>query len=288
MTIIDGIVQAIIQGITEFLPVSSSGHLSIFQHITGQTGDSGIAFSLILHLGTLLAIFISFHKIIFDLIKEFFVILKEFISFKFSFKDINPNRNMIYMLFIALIPMLFFYIFKDIYVLVGIDNDIILEGVFFILTSFMLFIADRCTKGHKLEGDINYEDALLVGVFQGLAPFPGISRSGSTISAGLIAGMTKEIAVKFSFILGIPVILAGSVVELGGMGKENISIELHILIIGFIVSAIVGVLSIRLVSYLIKSNKFKIFIYYTLILGVIVISIGVFESISGIYLYDLF
>ncbi|MDK2802219.1 MAG: undecaprenyl-diphosphate phosphatase [Oscillospiraceae bacterium] len=288
MTIIDGIIQGVIQGITEFLPVSSSGHLSIFQHITGQTGDSGIAFSLILHLGTLLAIFISFNKIIFDLVKEVLVILKEVITFKFSLKNINSNRNMVYMLFVALIPMLFFYIFKDIYVLVGIDNDIILEGIFFILTSFMLFIADRSIKGHKLEGDITYKNALLVGVFQGLAPFPGISRSGSTISAGLISGMTKETAVKFSFILGIPVILAGSLVELSGIGKENISIELHILIIGFIVSAIVGVLSIKLVSYLIKSNRFKIFIYYTFILGIIVISIGVFELISGIYLYDLF
>lgn len=281
MNIFESIIQAIVQGITEFLPVSSSGHLSLFQHFTGISGETGILFSLILHMGTLVAVFIAFHKTIFSLVIEFFSLLKDLLTGKFKWKEMNGPRRMIIMLVIALLPMLFFYLFKDLYLAVSSDNDIIIEGICFLATSAMLFIADRCVKGKKQDKDIRVKDALTIGIFQGFAPFPGISRSGSTISAGLISGLSRDTAVQFSFILGIPAILGGSILELKDITPSEMNVDISYLIIGFVVSAVVGFFCIKLLRWLIKSEKFKVFVYYTFILGILTIATGIFEAISG-------
>lgn len=288
MSIIEAFFQAVIQGITEFLPVSSSGHLSLYQHFTGVSGESGILFSLILHVGTILAVFIAFHKIIIGLIKEFFVMLKEIFTNKFKFKDRNPNRNMIIMIIVSLLPMLVFYFLKDFYLSVSSDNDIIVEGVCFLITAILLFVADRCVNGKKNPGDITARNAITIGIFQGIAPLPGVSRSGSTISAGLICGLTKETAVQFSFIMGIPAILGASILELKDITSSDFNIGIAPIVVGLIVSAVVGLICIKLLRWLIKSNKFKIFVYYTLIIGLITISIGIFEVIVGTNIIEYF
>ncbi len=277
MSFIEAVFQAIIQGITEFLPVSSSGHLSLFQHFTGNSGETGILFSLILHIGTLVAVFIAFYKTILTLICEFFVLIKDIFTGKFKWKNMNGPRRMIIMIIVALIPMLFFYLFKDLYLHVGSDNDIIIEGICFLITGLMLFIADRCVNGKKKDKDITVRDALTIGIFQGIAPLPGVSRSGSTISAGLISGLTKDTAIQFSFILGIPAILGGSLLEIKDIKASDFDINISYLIIGFIISAVVGLLCIKLLRWLMKTNKFKIFVYYTFILGIVTVGIGIFE-----------
>lgn len=272
--------QAIIQGFTEFLPVSSSGHLSLVQHFFGLNGEAGIFTSIILHLGTLVAVFIAFHKIIFALIIEFFLLIKDVFTGKFKWKNMNPQRRMIIMIIISILPLFGFYIFKDFFSEISSDDSIIIEGIGFIYTGTLLLLSDKCMRGNKTRGDIKIFDALTIGFFQGIALVPGISRSGSTISAALFRGIKKEAAVEYSFVLGIPVILAGALVEFKDVSNSNIEIAWIPLLIGFALSALAGFLAIKLIKWLIKSEKFKYFGYYTLSLGAVVIIIGIIEFLS--------
>lgn len=220
MSVLEAILQGLLQGFTEFLPVSSSGHLSLFQHFFGLDNDSSVAVAIVLHLGSLVAVFIAFWEKIWALILEFFSMLKDIFTGKFKWKTMNGNRRMIMMIIISILPLFGFYIFKDFFEGIASDADIAVEGIAFLYTSALLFISTKYKQGDKTTGTMLTKDAVFVGLYQGVALVPGISRSGSTISAGLLAGLKREDAVEYSFILGIPVILAGAVVELSD--KQNL------------------------------------------------------------------
>ena len=287
MNIFEAIMQGIIQGLTEFLPVSSSGHLSLYQHFTGNSGEGALLFSAVLHLGTLVAVFIAFHKTILELIKEFGFMIKDIFTGKFKRKEMNPPRRAIIMMIISLLMLIPFYIFKDFFEGVSEDSDIIVEGICFLYTATILFLSDRCVKGNKKFGDITVKNAVTVGAFQGVALLPGVSRSGSTISGGLFCGFERETAVQYSFILGIPAILGGCLLQVkDAVDQKAMDIEPLNFAVGFIVSAIVGICAIKMGNWLVKSDKFKIFAVYTLILGVVVIGIGIFEHAVGMNLVD--
>ena len=289
MNIFEAIMQGIIQGLTEFLPVSSSGHLSLYQHFTGNSGEGALLFSAVLHLGTLVAVFTAFRKTIWELIKELGFMIKDIFTGKFKWKEMNPPRRAIIMMIISLLMLtrLSFYIFKDFFEGVSEDSDIIVEGICFLYTATILFLSDRCVKGNKKFGDITVKNAVTVGAFQGVALLPGVSRSGSTISGGLFCGFERETAVQYSFILGIPAILGGCLLQVkDAVDQKAMDIEPLNFAVGFIVSAIVGICAIKMVNWLVKSDKFKIFAVYTLILGVVVIGIGIFEHAVGMNLVD--
>ncbi|MCI7767441.1 MAG: undecaprenyl-diphosphate phosphatase [Oscillospiraceae bacterium] len=287
MTILEAVIQGIIQGATEFLPVSSSGHLSVFQHFTGVTGDEAIFTSIALHIGTLIAVFIAFREKIWALILEAFAMLRDIFTGKFSFKTNAGNRRMILMIIVSILPLFVFYIFKDLFTSVSSDSDIIAEGICFLYTAAILTIGDRAARKNaekgtlKTAGETAVPDALIIGFFQGVALLPGVSRSGSTISAGLMSGMKREDAVEYSFILGIPVILAGALSELLDLGGGDMSFESVPLLIGMAVAAVSGYFAISLIKWLMKSDKFGIFAVYTFILGIAVIGAGIYEHISG-------
>ncbi len=283
MTIFEAILQGIIQGLTEFLPVSSSGHLSLFQHFFGLNGDTAVAMTLVLHLGTLVAVFVAFRERIKKLILEFFRMVKDIFTGKFTFKKMNTERNMICMIIVSILPLFIFYIFKDFFANLASDSSIIAEGIGFLYTASILFLctSKACGNNTRTCGQLTARGALFIGVFQGIALVPGISRSGSTIAASTIAGLKREEAVDYSFILGIPVILAGSLVSLGDMGEATESIGALPLAVSFVVSAIAGYLAIKLIKLLVVSDKFRIFAYYTLILGIIVLGIGIYEAATG-------
>ena len=287
MNIFEAIMQGIIQGLTEFLPVSSSGHLSLYQHFTGNSGEGTLLFSAVLHLGTLVAVFTAFRKTIWELIKELGFMIKDIFTGKFKWKEMNPPRRAIIMMIISLLMLIPFYIFKDFFEGVSEDSDIIVEGICFLYTATILFFSDRCVKGNKKFGDITVKNAVTVGAFQGVALLPGVSRSGSTISGGLFCGFERETAVQYSFILGIPAILGGCLLQVkDAVDQKAMDIEPLNFAVGFIVSAIVGICAIKMVNWLVKSDKFKIFAVYTLILGVVVIGIGIFEHAVGMNLVD--
>lgn len=278
MSILEAVIQAIIQGLTEFLPVSSSGHLSLFQHFTGNSGEGALLFSAVLHLGTLVAVFIAFWDTIWALIKEFFVMVKDIFTGKFKWSTMNGERRMIIMLVISLLMLIPFYIFKDFFTSVSEDDSILIEGICFLYTAIILTIADKCSNGTKKPSDITTKDAVTVGIFQGIALFPGISRSGSTIASSLFCKMSRETAVRYSFILGIPAILGGCLLEINDAMKTDMSVDVLPFIVGFVVAAVVGICAIKMVQWLLKTNKFKIFAIYTAILGIAVITVAIFEN----------
>lgn len=290
MTVTNSVVQGIIQGLTEFLPVSSSGHLALLQYFTGQSGESGIMFSIFLHMGTLLAVLIAFYKTIWAMIVELVHFFRDLVELRFNLREVakrsTPERRMILLLIVSLIPMfLSLYLVKYVNQ-VSSDNDIIVEGCCFIITSILLFLADSCSKGDKTAADMKYRDAVIVGVFQSVAPFPGISRSGSTVSAGLMCGLDREFAVAFSFIMGIPPIIAANAIELKD-ASGGLDIPFTTVLIGIAAALVFGLLAIGLVKWLVKSEKFKIFAWYTLVLGVFTVAIGVFERLTDHMLQEL-
>lgn len=279
MSMTEAVIQGILQGLTEFLPISSSGHLSLFQYFTGQNGETGIMFSIFLHMGTLLAVFLAFYKTIFGLIAEFFLMIGDIFKGKFSLKNAPPRRRMVLLLIVSLIPMAASLFLLDMFNRVSTDNDIIVEGVCFLITSVLLFFSDQC-DGEKNEKNMRYRDAVIVGSVQALAPLPGLSRSGSTISVGLLTGLDRKFAVAFSFIMGIPPVLAANLMELKKVSGEGLGVSTSVLAMGVLAAMVFGLLAIKLVGLLVKSEKFKIFAWYTMILGILTISIGIFERLN--------
>ncbi|MBD9061887.1 MAG: undecaprenyl-diphosphate phosphatase [Ruminococcaceae bacterium] len=288
MDIVTVIIQAVVQGLTEFLPVSSSGHLSVVQHITGVDGEAALILSLVLHLGTLAAVFIAFWGTIWGMIKEFFLTIRDIFTGKFSWKNMNGNRRMMFMVIIATVILVPFYLVQDFFTGRQGDGDIVFEGVAFMFTALLLFLSDRFGHGTRTAEDMTVKDAVTVGLFQVVALFPGVSRSGSTTAGGLLSGLEKQTAVTFAFILGIPAILGGSVLELGDALKSDMELDWVSLGIGFVIAAFVGILSIKLVSWLVKKDRYKIFGVYTAVLGAACVAAGLWEHITGNTLASLF
>ncbi|MDE6708124.1 MAG: undecaprenyl-diphosphate phosphatase [Oscillospiraceae bacterium] len=282
MTILDAILQGIIQGLTEFLPVSSSGHLMLYAHITGNAEDSNnFLFSAFLHLGTLLATCLAFKETVIALAKEGGAMVVDLFTGKLIKKGLgSPERRMVYMLLLSLLVLVPFYFVRDFIEGVA-QKYLIALGCFFLYTSLILFLSDRCKKSTIHAGDLTWVEALVIGIFQAFALFPGISRSGSTICGALFCGVDRDTAVKYSFMLGIPTILAGCLVEIKDavdVGKMPVN-EIPMYLVGFVVSAIVGIGAIKLVNLLVKNNKFKYFAVYTLLLGLGVVGYGVMNVV---------
>lgn len=307
MSILDAIIQGIVQGLTEFLPVSSSGHLLISQHILGVK-ENNLFFSIMLHIGTLIAVLAVYYKTILKLIKSFFEIIKDIFTGKFDFKKLDNDKNMVLMLMAGLLPLFLLFVpipgsntnVKGIAEELSGDKSIILVGIALIVTSILLKTGINARQTYKInytfdrekpwEGRkrLNLMDALSIGVTQFVAAiFPGISRSGSTLSTGLLRGINKQTALDYSFILGTPAILAAAVIELKDALKAGAisSVGLAPVIVGMVVSAVVGFLSIKLFKWLLKTDKMIIFVIYTFVVGLASVIIGVIENIYGMNIF---
>lgn len=279
MDVLKAIILGAVQGITEFLPISSSGHLSLFQHFLGVSGEGSLLFSVLLHLGTLIAVFIVFHKTIYELFIDAFSLIKDIFTGKFNFKTLEGKKKMLVMFVFSCLPLLLLLIpvgndMKLLDVLSGFseDNDILVEGICFIFTGILLLTSTYISSKKKLIRNVNTADSFAIGFAQVLAAgFPGISRSGSTISTGMICGVSKENMVEYSFILGIPAILVANVVELKDAVEMNAELEILPTIIGVIVAAVVGVGCIKLLQWILKKDMWKYFGIYCLIIGTITI-----------------
>lgn len=281
MSILSAILQGILQGLTEFLPVSSSGHLSLYQYFTGINSESSVTFSVMLHLGTLLAVIIAFWPTVWQLLKEFFLLFADLFRGRLFKQKATPYRRMLYLLILSCVPLLLVLPLQDLITSVSADNDILVEGICFLITSALLFLADRAPRGHRDVSTMKGKHALAIGVAQLFATLPGISRSGSTISVGQLCGLERSYAVSYSFILGLPAVLAAGILDLHDAATAGIGIEWGTALIGMAAALIFGLLAIRLVNYLIKSDKFRIFAIYTLVLGSVVVILGIAEKITG-------
>ena len=304
MTIFEAIIQGIIQGATEFLPVSSSGHLSISKHLFGIELP-GILFDVMLHLGTLIAVVFVYRKLIWRLIKEFIALCGDLVHRRFRWSEMNHDRRLIFMLIIGLIPLFLLFLpipgtgmdIKGLSETLGSDSDIVVEGLALLATSTLLFLGIKANRQVKAKRHrdasgkvvrsngrrkIHTIDAILIGIMQCLAAvFPGLSRSGSTLSVGLLRGINQQTALDYSFVLGIPSIAAAALVSLLDMGEQADAVGAGALIVGVITAAIVGFLAIKLLKWIVTTNKLEIFAFYTLIVGALITIIGIIEHIVG-------
>ena len=279
MSYFSAIIQGLIQGFTEFLPVSSSGHLSLYQYFTGTSSEESLLFSVMLHFGTLAAVIIAFWPTVWQLLIEFLSIFADLFTGKIFKGYPKPYRRMLYFLMLSCVPLLVVPFVQDFIEGFSTDNSIIAEGCFFLITALL---ADRAVKGINTARSMTAQDSVAIGVAQVFATLPGISRSGSTISAGLLMGLDRSFAVSYSFILGLPAILAAGLLDVKDILETGeLGVPVGPALVGMAVALVAGLLSIKLVKYLVSSDKFGIFAWYTLILGVLVLGIGISEHFTG-------
>lgn len=251
MTLIQAILLGIIQGMTEFLPISSSGHLVLFQKIFRVT-EPTLTFGIVVHLGTLAAVFAVFWKDIVSLLRK-------------------PFQKLTYLIIAGTIPTAIIgVLFKDFFEKVFRSGSTL--GFEFIITGIVLYFADSFNRGRKGIEETNYLDAAFIGLMQGAAILPAVSRSGLTISGALFRDMDRDFAARFSFLLSIPAILGAAVFDMKDVleiGVENLdSMSLGA---GFIFSAIFGYISIKYMINILKKGKMRYFSYYVFAIGGLVI-----------------
>ncbi len=272
MSLIESIILGIVQGISEFLPISSDGHLVIFQQFFGLNSEkeTTMLFDVFLHFGTLIAVVVAFWKTIVLLFKDFIEMVIRIFKGKYSYKKSTPHQKMIVLILISLIPLLIVLPLKG--EIENLYHTAKAAGVGFLITAVFLFLADRAKKGKNDANSVKPVHSLLVGLFQATATLPGVSRSGSTISTGLMLGFSREFAVEFSFIMAIPAILGANIISFKDAIDSNINISNPTpFIIGAIISAVVGFFAIKLITFLVKKDMFKIFAFYCTALGIITI-----------------
>ena len=262
MTYLSAIFLGLVQGIAEFLPISSSGHLSIFQNFFHLTDleEGHLFFDVLLHLGTLAAVIFAYRKDIAALFREFATM----IHLRRLPPDQRPNipaRRMILMLILATLPLFLILPIKD--KVESLYGNTIFIGFALIATGLILFFADRMRRGTKTARSAKMTDALIVGCGQALAVVPGLSRSGTTIAAGMTCGFERSFAVKFSFLLSIPAVLGANILGLIDAVKAGINTALlPKSLVGVLFAMVSGYAALLLLRYITRKGRFGAFSYY--------------------------
>lgn len=271
MSYLSAIFLGLVQGIAEFLPISSSGHLSIFQNFLGLSGvEDGehLVFDVLLHLATLIAVCFFYRRDILAIITEGIDYVKSVGHPVPGEKKRYPAVRLLVMMFFATLPLFVVLPVKS--AVEGLYGNTGFIGCALIFCGALLFFSDRLPRGRKTEKNMRVRDALVIGAFQALATVPGLSRSGSTITAGVAMGLERSFAVKFSFLLSIPAVLGANILTLADVISEGGVAEgvWGYYIVGMLVAMVSGYLSLRLVKYISQKGKFGYFAYYCWIVGV--------------------
>lgn len=287
MSLLEAILMGIIQGVTEFLPVSSSGHLALFK-IFFELEDVGLLFDVILHLGTLIAIFAVYFKDIWKMIREGFAIIADVCrNIGIFFSNLanrkkggyhrvvcNGYRKFVMLVIVSTIPTGIIGVL-DAGLVEMASKILIVPGVCLIVTSILLLLADHCKGGDKMPKQVTYSNAFIIGIAQGVATMPGLSRSGTTIAACLLSGFNRKFAVKYSFIMSIPAVLGSLVFELSDLsGVSFTNTEILYYLVGMAVAAVVGYICIKVMLYIVRQKRFTGFAIYCFLVGAL--SVGVY------------
>ena len=271
MTLSFSILSGIIQGLAEFLPISSSGHLSIFQNVFGMSDGGAItAFNVLLHAGTLIAVFIVYWRDIFALVPAFFTLCGKILRGKLSFRHYNANERLLVLMVIATLPLIFIALTGLDDYLEAVNGCLWAIGAILIFNGFVLMLSDRVGKQNKDVAELAPLSAFCVGLCQMCALLPGLSRSGSTITGGLLTGLRREDAVKFSFLLSIPAILGACVLELPELFSGEASVtagQWGVYLAGAAVAALVGIGAMKLLQYISRKANFSVFSFYCFAVG---------------------
>ena len=276
MSYLESIVLGLVQGLAEFLPISSSGHLALLQQWFGIEEDKVLLFAVLLHVGTLISVLIVYWKDVWELIVELGLTIKDIFTGKGLRLNERPVRKLGVMIIVATIPTgLIGVLFNDFFN--GLYNSVIPIGVGLIITGFLLVIAERMGDSNRGIKQMNYRNALFVGVVQGIAICPGISRSGSTLFGSLICNLDRNFAVKFVFLISIPSILGSAVMEAPAAIEAGMSMsELGPILAGMAVAAVSGLIAIKTMIKIVSNKKLSYFSYYVWALGLFVVLYGIF------------
>ena len=284
MNYLMSILMGFIQGVAEFLPISSSGHLTLFQAFFGMENmeETQMFFTVLLHFGTLISVCIVYWRDIIDMIREFFLGIRALAVRDESVGKPPAARRMVMLIVVATLPLFVMVFFKN--ALEQVFSNPILVSCMLLLTGFILFFSDRLARGHKTAKNATVTDALLVGCAQAVAIIPGISRSGATISAGMLRGFDRNFAVRFSFLMSLPAVVGATLLELKDAATapdfaEQVVPLLPVYLVGVVVSAVVGYFAIRLVKSLADKGKFGSFAYYCWAVGAVSLIAGILKFV---------
>ena len=262
MTYLMSVVLGLVQGVGEFLPISSSGHLTLFQHFFGMEEPDNL-YNVLLHFATLLAVCVYYFRDVAQMIAEFFRGIAALFSRRRQGLEIPEARRLVLLVVVGTLPLFVVLLFKDAVEALGASP--VFVSCALLVTGCILFLSDRMAGGRKTARSATLKDVLLVGVAQGLATVPGLSRSGCTISAGMAMGFERRFAVRYSFLMSLPAVLGATILEVkdvlemeGGLAQGLLPKYLA----GMAVAGVVGYFTIRLVNLLAAKGKFGAFAYY--------------------------
>lgn len=282
MTYLMSIVMGFIQGVAEFLPISSSGHLALFQTFFGMENveSQHMFFAVLLHFGTFISVCIVYWRDIVDMIREFFLGIAALFSKDPRRKTTPPPaRRMVMLIVVATLPLFVMVLLQD--AVNTLFQSSIMVSIALLATGTILFFSDRLARGRKTAKNATVLDALVVGAGQALAVIPGLSRSGTTISIGMLRGFDRSFAVRFSFLMSLPAILGANILELkDAIGTDfgtTVLPDLPMYLVGVMVAAVVGYFAIRLVKSLADKGKFGKFAYYCWAVGGISLVVGILQ-----------
>ena len=269
MTYLMSVILGFVQGVAEFLPISSSGHLTLFQHFFGMEEPDNL-FNVLLHFATLLAVCIYYFRDVVEMVTEFFRGLASLFSRRRQGGNIPEARRLVLLVIVGTLPLFAVLLIKDYVEALG--SSPVFVSCALLVTGCILFLSDRMAGGRKSARTATLKDVLLVGVAQGLATVPGLSRSGCTISAGMAVGFERKFAVRYSFLMSLPAVLGATILEV----KDVLEMEgglvdglLPKYLAGMAVAGVVGYFSIRLVNLLAAKGKFGAFAYYCWAAGIV-------------------
>ena len=271
MTYFEAVILGLVQGLAEFLPISSSGHLALLQQWFGIDENKVLLFAVLLHVGTLISVFIVYWKDIWELIVELCLTIKDLFTGKGLRLEERPVRKLGVMIIIATIPtaiigLLFNDLFDKLY------TSVLPIGIGLIITGFLLILAERTGNSSRGIDRMNFRNALFIGTVQGIAICPGISRSGSTLFGSLICNLDRKFAVKFVFLISIPSILGSAVMEAPDAIKAGFDMaQLGPVLVGMIVAAVSGLIAIKTMIKIVSDKKLSYFSYYVWALGAAVV-----------------
>lgn len=261
LSLLSAVLLGLVQGVAEFLPISSSGHLAIAEHLLASGSiDVPDFYDVLLHLGTLIAVFIAYWQDIKDMIRELFDGVRD-LAHGTTPNPVPPARRMILLIIVGTLPL--FAVLPVHELVESLGDNLYFVAAALVVTGLLLFASDRVRKGRKSERSATLVDVLLVGVAQAIATCPGISRSGTTITAGCFVGFERKFAVRFSFLLSIPAILGANILSLkNALEGEIIWADVPVYLVGVAVAAGVGYLCIRLLRMIANKGRFGWFAYY--------------------------
>ena len=268
MSLLSAILLGLIQGVTEFLPISSSGHLAIAENLLHMSGSSEVPgfFDVLLHLGTLVAVFIAYWSDIREMVIELFYGVRD-LAQRSTPTPAPPARRLILLIIVGTLPLFAVLPIKD--AVESLSGNMYFVAGALLVTGCLLFASDRVRPGRKTEKSATLLDVLLVGVAQAIATCPGISRSGTTITAGCFVGFDRRFAVRYSFLISIPASLGANILSLKDAVTDIIWADVPVYLVGVAVAAAVGYVCIRLLKMIADKGKFGFFAYYCWAVGIV-------------------